>query len=502
MMNDAAAPGVRQRLPHDTDIERDLLGALLEDNRNLELVETLSPRCFFNTVYARAFDTIKKVVSDGGNIDGQMLRNVFADKRDLEVYNGLMGQSVTEHIADLEGYSCGRDKVASYGKFLQDFAVRRAVIGVCEDLMAAAYDAPMKEDPVTHIENAETSLYNIKTAGTSERPAIMLPEAIDDAVAMISEIQQRGTGLAGLSTGFASLDDLIGGLAPGCVYIIAGRPGMGKTALGVNVLYNIAAAGTPVAMMSLEMQASEIAMRVISGRAGVGLHRLRTGNVHIDQWRRINEVQGEERATLPPLLIDQNGSASIDKLAQKCRRYVSAHKVECILIDYLQLVQGSKKHNGHRVGEMTEITVRLKALAKELNVAIIALSQLSRAVEQRENKRPQLADLRESGSIEQDADCVAFVYREVEYLRRMRPDESDPGFCEWQACVREKENEAEVFTAKNRHGKQGTAFMHFNGETTTFSERSTDDEIHQGSQGNTRPQKNGNHQVTFSRGGE
>jgi replicative DNA helicase len=287
------------------------------------------------------------------------------------------------------------------------------------------------------------------------------------AIVSVDDAHKRGGGLAGLSCGIAELDAVLGGLTPSNLFILAGRPGMGKTALAQNVAFNVARQGVPVRFFSLEMSAAELALRQLSAEIGIPASELRRGNIDADSMRQLVDVQ--ERLAHLPLVIDDSGGLTMPQLATRLRRTKRKHRIGLAVIDYLQLVGGSIYRGHNRTQEITEITTGLKALAKELDIPILALSQLSREVEKRGDKRPLLADLRDSGSIEQDADAVAFVYREVYYLQRNPPDIADgAAYQRWQSLLSTAAGKAEIIIAKLRNGPMGTAHLSFDESTMTF----------------------------------
>jgi replicative DNA helicase len=355
-------------------------------------------------------------------------------------------------------------------------------------MVNAAYDSPVDFPPKEQIEEAETRLFSLAETGKYGQGFAAFSAALTTAIEMANNAYQREGGLSGLATSLKALDGKLGGLQPSDLVIIAGRPSMGKTALATNIAFNIARArarslaarpqlppadpahdGAVVGFFSLEMSAEQLATRIMSEQAGIPSEKIRRGMIDENEFKRLVEAS-QEMASLP-LFIDQTGGISVAQLAARARRLKRQHGLGLIVVDYLQLLSGSSRRAAEgRVQEVSEITTSLKALAKELNVPILALSQLSRAVENREDKRPQLADLRESGSIEQDADVVMFVFREEYYVERTKPAEGTAEFHDWMAKMQLVSGKAEVIIGKQRHGPVGTVNLQFEANVTRFSD--------------------------------
>jgi replicative DNA helicase len=348
--------------------------------------------------------------------------------------------------------------------------------------LSTSYDAPVDAPPRSQIEEAERNLYAIAEQGHHATGFQRFSEALTSAVDMAGHAYLRDGKLSGLATGLADLDALMGGLQPSDLIVPAGRPGMGKTALATNIAYNIAKAwqgevqangrittikGGIVGFFSLEMSAEQLATRIISEQTEIPSNKIRRGKLDAGDFEKIKQVAIELQNL--PLYVDQTGGLSVGQVTARARRLKRQRGLDLLVIDYLQLLQPSKRSGReNRAQEITEITTSLKALAKELNVPILALSQLSRQVEQRDNKRPQLSDLRESGSIEQDADVVLFVFREAYYHAMQKPHD-DQKMSAWTARAEELHNSAEVIIAKHRHGPTGTIELNFEPDLTRFS---------------------------------
>ncbi|MFA5898711.1 MAG: replicative DNA helicase, partial [Hyphomicrobium sp.] len=368
-----------------------------------------------------------------------------------------------------------------YGRTVYDLATRRALIIIGEDLVNNAYDSPVDLSPRQQIEDAEGRLYGLAEQRKYGSGFLGFSDALSTAIEMAAAAYERDGHLSGLSTGLVDLDGKLGGLQSSDLIILAGRPSMGKTALATNLAYNIAKAyraeqqpdgsmktldGAIVGFFSLEMSAEQLATRILSEQSEIGSEKIRRGMITEPEFRKLVEVSQEMGRI--PLYIDQTGGISIAQLAARARKLKRQKGLGLLVVDYLQLLSGSSKRSDNRVQEITEITTGLKALAKELQVPIIALSQLSRQVEQREDKRPQLSDLRESGSIEQDADVVMFVFREEYYVERLKPAEGTAEFTEWQQKMMSVSGKAEVIIGKQRHGPVGTVELSFESHLTRF----------------------------------
>jgi replicative DNA helicase len=365
------------------------------------------------------------------------------------------------------------------------------LIVIGEDMVNVAFDAPVDFAPRAQIEDAERRLYELAETGRYDGGFQRFTSALKTAVDMAANAYERDGKLSGVATGLRELDKLLGGLQKSDLVILAGRPGMGKTALATNIAYNVARAwhgetqadgriatvnGGIVGFFSLEMSAEQLATRIISEQTEITSARIRQGRIEPADFDRIVAAT-REMETLP-LYIDETGGLSIAQLAARARRLKRQRGLDMLVVDYLQLLAGSASRAAQgRVQEITEITTNLKALAKELNVPILALSQLSRQVESRDDKRPQLSDLRESGSIEQDADVVMFVYREEYYLKGKMPREGTQEFFEWQTQIDAAHGKAEVIVAKQRHGPTNTVNLQFTGEVTRFSDLAEEDRL-------------------------
>ena len=452
-----------RELPHNIDAEQALIGALLIDNDTLDRVaEVVTPTAFFEPLHARIWSAAVAMISSGRRADPITLRPAFEAEPDI-----APGMTVPGYLGRLVAGAVTVAGAREYARTIRDLATRRAVVRICDEAAASARDLPPDRSPSTIVEAIESELFALAERGTSGR-AVTFAEALDAAMRDVDAAFRSGSGIRGIPTGFSDLDRALGGLAPGALYVVAGRPGMGKTALATNIAWNAASRGVPVSFFSLEMPDSELALRVAAAESGVSSERARRGA--IESAEASDLMRAAQRIRDRKLFIDQRGGITIAQLVARARRQKRRHATALIVIDYLQLLAGGgRSAAAGRVQEITEITTGLKALAKELEVPIIALSQLSRQVEQRENKRPQLSDLRESGSIEQDADAVIFVYREEYYLANTKPDGDGAKLAEWQRKLADASGKAEAIVAKNRHGRTATVELQFDGALTRFS---------------------------------
>ena len=474
----AIRAAVHPVLPSNLEAEQALLGAVMYDNGVFErLPDTLTADHFHEPFHGRVWAAIETSIRQGMLAEPTLLVDRFRQDPAFEAFGGL------RYFADLVDHAPAPPLAPDYARAVVEQARRRDLVRIGADLMTDAPDPDQAPRDVA--EAAEGEIYRVMEAGrTNGQGVIRFGQALAGAVEMAAAAYERDGRLAGLATGLTDLDRSLGGLHPSDLLILAGRPSMGKTALATNIGFNVARAweyvtdpdapggvrtvsGGRVLFLSLEMSAEQLAMRILSDAAGVSSDKLRKGEIDASQYARLRDAAIE--IAQAPLAIDATGGLPIAKLAARARREQRQHGLDLIIVDYLQLVTTSTgRRDANRVEQVSEITGALKALAKELSVPIIALSQLSRQVEQREDKRPQLSDLRESGSIDQDADCVMFVYRESYYLSRAEPKEGTPEHLQWQEDLTRLENQAEVIIGKQRHGPIGTIKLAFDADTVRF----------------------------------
>jgi replicative DNA helicase len=465
--------------PHNIEVEQALLGAVLVNNEAFYRVsDFLEPRHFFEPIHQKIYEVAGSLVRAGKVATPVTLKTFLP--ADLDV----AGLTASQYLARLAAEATTVINAADYGRTIYDLALRRSLIIIGEELVNEAYDAPVESSPAQQIESAERSLYELAETGRYDGGFQRFAQALTTAVDMAAHAFQRDGKLSGLATGLKDLDRMMGGLQHSDLLILAGRPGMGKTALATNLAYNVAKAwqgqvrpdgrieslnGGIVGFFSLEMSAEQLATRIISEQTEIPSYRIRRGEIDPPNFDRIAEA-AREMETIP-LYIDETGGLSIAQLAARARRLKRQRGLDLLVVDYIQLLQGSSRRAAEgRVQEVTEITTSLKALAKELNVPILALSQLSRQVENRDDKRPQLSDLRESGSIEQDADVVLFVYREEYYLKNREPRPGTEEHFKWQTEMDAVHGKAEVIIGKQRHGPTGTVALQFKADVTRFAD--------------------------------
>jgi replicative DNA helicase len=481
------APEFRQ-VPASAEAEQALLGAILINNEAFDKVaDFLEAAHFSEEIHRRIYENAASLIRAGKLASPITLKTYLGDA-------DLGGVTVSQYLARLAAEATTVINAEHYGRAIYELALRRSLISIGTGVVNTAYDAPVDLPPKAQIEEAEKQLYELAELGRYEKGFVRFTEAAARAIDMAAAAYRRDGKLSGVATGLADLDRMMGGLQASDLVIIAGRPGMGKTSLATNIAYNIAKAyqaeaqpdgrlktvdGGIVGFFSLEMSAEQLATRIIAERSGVPSYKIRRGDIIEDERRGIFEFSkiteaAREMQTIP-FYIDETGGISIAQLVSRARRLKRQRGLDVLCVDYLQLLSASSRRSDNRVQELTEITTSLKALAKELNAPIIACSQLSRQVENREDKRPQLSDLRESGSIEQDADVVLFVYREEYYLKNRKPREGTDEHLKWMGEMEQAHGKAEIIIGKQRHGPTGTVEVQFEADVTRFSNLAHDE---------------------------
>ena len=463
-------------MPHSIEAEQQLLGGLLNNNDlYYSLEDKVDPEHFYDPVHSRIFEIVSTRIKNGKLASAVTVNTFLTEDEGLKELGG------SSYLAQLMAGSVASSAIKDYSKLVYDLAIRRELIILGQEISSRAQSIKVDEQPEEQIILAEQNLYKIGDSGKSETGFKSFLKALGEAVQVANAAHHRDGNLAGISTGFIDLDKKMGGLHSSDLIILAGRPSMGKTSLATNIAYNIAksfkkndnADGTSetvnggiVGFYSLEMSAEQLAARILSETAEIPSEQIRRGDMTESEFRRF--VEAAKSIESSPLFIDDTPALTIAQLASRARRLKRTHGLDALIIDYLQLVRaGSSRDN--RVNEISEITQGLKAIAKELNIPVIALSQLSRQVENRDDKRPQLADLRESGSIEQDADVVLFVYREEYYKEREKPsDHNLEKMAIWQEEMDRLHGRAELILGKQRHGPIGTVELSFEGKYTRF----------------------------------
>jgi len=470
--------------PHNLAAEAAVLGAILFDNNVYQYIaDILRPADFYAPAHQLLYEVSSNMIQTGRVADGVTLREHFEQKEKLTEIGG------GKYLVDLLDAAAFGPEVKDYARIIRDLAIRRELIRLGSGIQAQSLSPEDDDTGATLINKAERALFELAERGSAERGFSSFAEALAESLVTAEAAFKRGGKIAGIPTGLRDLDEQLGGFHRSDLLILAGRPSMGKTSLATNIAYNAAAAyryelqedgsrktvdGAIVAFFSLEMSSEQLATRILAERTGINSHDIRQGKLSKADFERLSEATAEMQNL--PLFIDDTGGISIGELTARARRLKRAQgALDLIVIDYLQLITvSSSGSNANRVQEVTQITTALKALAKDLNVPVVALSQLSRAVEQRDDKRPQLSDLRESGSIEQDADIVMFVFREEYYLARTEPpaDPNDPSSNDkwkaWRQRMDQVYGTAEIIVSKQRHGPIGTVKLAFDARLTRF----------------------------------
>lgn len=463
-----------ETMPHSIEAEQQLLGAILTNNDVYDRVASIiSPQHFYDPVHARIFDVASARIAKNNLASPVTLKAFLEDDEGLKELGG------PKYLTRLAGAAISAFAVRDYAQMIYDLAIRRELIGLGQEIAGKAASVEVDSEPKDQIVEAEQRLYNLAEQGQAESGFQSFLKAVTDAVNVANAAYMREGGLAGLATDLIDMDKMLGGLHKSDLLILAGRPSMGKTSLATNIAFNVAKAykrgtlpdgsegavdGGVVGFFSLEMSAEQLAGRILAEASEISSHKIRQGDMDEGEFRRFVDAAKELEAC--PLFIDDTAAIPISQLAARARRLKRTHGLDLLIVDYLQLVRGT---SDNRVQEIGEISMGLKAIAKELNIPVIALSQLSRQVESRDDKRPQLSDLRESGSIEQDADVVMFVFREEYYVEREKPsDEKLEEMAEWQERMSRLHGKAEVIIGKQRHGPIGTVELSFESQFTRF----------------------------------
>ncbi|MEA3059866.1 MAG: replicative helicase [Sphingomonadales bacterium] len=472
-------PAGTPSLPQNVEAEAALLGALMIDNRLVEDIQLkLKPLHFFEPLHGRIYEGILRLTDSNRIANPVTLKPLFEGDEAMKEVGG------PSYLAQLTGSGAAVIGARDFATQIYDLALLRALVGVGRELVEGALDTSEDVAPLAQIERAETELYRVAEEGGAEGKAKSFGEASKEALQLAEKALNSGGHLSGITTGLDSLNSKIGGLHKSDLIVVAGRPGMGKSALATNIAFASArrllqdaeneippekSAGTGVALFSLEMSSDQLATRVLAEQSGISSENLRMGRISQQEFRSLARAAAELQSL--PLYIDDTPGLTIAALRARARRLKRQKGIGMVIVDYLQLLQGTGKNsNDNRVQEISEISRGLKQLAKELDVPVIALSQLSRAVEQREDKRPQLSDLRESGSIEQDADIVLFIYSEDYYLAAKQPADDHPDAPAWKEQMERAWQKAEIIVAKQRHGSTGKVRVKFDSRITKFSD--------------------------------
>ena len=456
--------------PSNLEAEQALLGSILVNNDIIdEISNIIDPTIFYDPAHIKIYEVIETLNNKG------MIANPITLKNFFEKDNMLSEVGGTEYLVKLTRFSGSAKQAVDYAKIIHEMYLRRELVLISDKLNTDTLNANSDEQNAENIiESTEKSLFDLAERGSFSQSFLKFNQALDQTIEMATLAMQNDQGIVGVPTGLTELDEKLGGLHKSDLIILAGRPSMGKTALATNIAYNASQhilkqqKKSSVAFFSLEMSSEQLSTRILSEQAKIKSDDIRKGKVTEEEINRY--IETSRNIYNLPLFIDETPAITIATLSNRARRIKRLFGLSLIVVDYIQLMRSSLSKNEGRVQEISEITQGLKALAKELSVPVLALSQLSRAVEQRDDKQPQLADLRESGSIEQDADVVMFVYREAYYLERKQPRPATVEHAEWQAKMNEVSNLAEIIIGKQRHGPTGNIMLEFEAMFTKFKD--------------------------------
>ena len=455
-----------EELPNNIEAEQSVIGTILVSNEIFDEINTIvSSKNFYDPMHQKIFSAIENLIYKGMLANPITLKNYFENEKD-EI-------NVPDYLAKVTKFSTSSRQAIEYSKIIYDMFVRRELITISENTIDSAKLKDLNISGQKIIENSEKLLFDLAEKGSSSTSLIKFDEALKLTIDMASKAYKNEEGLVGVPTGLIDLDDRLGGLHKSDLIIIAGRPSMGKTALATNIAFNAARKlqesekKSSIAFFSLEMSSEQLSTRILAEQSRIKSNDIRRGKITDDQFEAF--IEASKNISELPLFIDETPAISIAAVSNRARRIKRLFGLDLIIVDYIQLMRAINTKDG-RVQEISEITQGLKALAKELSVPVLALSQLSRAVEHRDDKKPQLSDLRESGSIEQDADVVMFVYRESYYLERKEPRPATVEHAEWQAKMNEVSNLAEIIIGKQRHGPTGNIMLEFEAMFTKFKD--------------------------------
>ncbi|MDA9752012.1 replicative DNA helicase [Candidatus Pelagibacter sp.] len=452
--------------PNNIEAEQSVIGSILLSNEIFDEINMIIvSKNFYDPMHQKIFGAIEKLIYSGMLANPITLKNHFENEKDE--------LNVPEYLVKVTKFSTSSRQAIEYSKLIYDLFVKRELIKISENVIDTAKLNDLDNDGQKIIENFEKSLFDLAEKGSFSNSLIKFDEAMRQTIEMASSAYKNDEGIVGVPTGLTDLDDRLGGLHKSDLIIIAGRPSMGKTALATNIAFNAAkklqndGKKSSIAFFSLEMSSEQLSTRILAEQSRIKSNDIRRGRISEEQFDKFIETSKDISEL--PLYIDETPAISIAALSNRARRIKRLYGLDMVVIDYIQLMKASNFKDG-RVQEISEITQGLKALAKELSVPVVALSQLSRAVEARDDKKPQLADLRESGSIEQDADVVMFVYREAYYLERKEPRPATVEHAEWQAKMNEVSSLAEIIIGKQRHGPTGNIMLEFEAMFTKFKD--------------------------------
>ena len=456
-----------KELPNNIEAEQSVIGSILVTNEIFDEISLIvSSNNFFDPMHQKIFAAMESLIYKGMLANPITLKNYFEDEKDE--------LNIPEYLVKITKFSTSKRQTTEYSKIIYDMFVRRELIKISEQTIDTAKLNELHVSGQNIIENSERLLFDLAEKGSFNSSLVKFDEAMKQTIEMASAAYKNEEGIVGVPTGLRDLDDRLGGLHKSDLIIIAGRPGMGKTALATNIAFNAAQKlqdkerKSCIAFFSLEMSSEQLSTRILSEQSRIKSNDIRRGRISDEQFDKF--IETSKNISELPLFIDETPAITIAAMSNRARRIKRIHGLDMIVVDYIQLMRGSFNNKDGRVQEVSEITQGLKAIAKELSIPVVALSQLSRQVEQRDNKKPQLSDLRESGSIEQDADVVMFVYRESYYLENKEPKPATVEHAEWQAKMNEVSNLAELIIGKQRHGPTGNVFLEFEAMFTKFKD--------------------------------
>ncbi len=455
-----------ETLPNNIEAEQSVIGSILFNNEIFDEINMIiNNKNFFDPMHQKIFLAIEKLIYSGMLASPISLKNYFENEKD--------DLNIPDYLVKITKFSTSSRQAIEYSKLIYDLYVKRELIKISENVIDTAKLNDLDQDGQRIIENFEKSLFDLAEKGSISSSIIKFDQAMKMTMEMASNAYKNEEGIVGVPTGLTDLDDRLGGLHKSDLIIIAGRPSMGKTALATNIAFHAAKKiqtdnkNSSVAFFSLEMSSEQLSTRILAEQSRIKSNDIRRGKISEEEFDKF--IETSKNISELPLYIDETPAISIAALSNRARRIKRLYGLDMVVVDYIQLMQASNYREG-RVQEISEITQGLKALAKELSVPVVALSQLSRAVEQRDEKKPMLSDLRESGSIEQDADVVMFVYREAYYLERKEPRPATVEHAEWQAKMSEVSNLAEIIIGKQRHGPTGNVMLEFEAMFTKFKD--------------------------------
>jgi len=454
--------------PQNLEAEQTVLGSVLISNEIYDEIPDINEESFFNPVNKKIYKIINDLMSKGLLANPITLKNFFSNEDELSDIGG------SEYLVKLTKFSTSKLQIKYYANLLHDLKIRRSLIDISRETLDEALNKNSEINAEQIIESAEKKLFDIAERGKFNKSYIEFKEALVETIAMASSAYKNEEGIVGVPTGLRDLDNMLGGLHKSDLVIIAGRPSMGKTALATNIAFNAAKRilgkkkKSSITFFSLEMSSEQLSTRILSEQSRITSSNIRRGKINQDEFEKF--IETSKNLENLPLFIDDTPAITISTLSNRARRIKRLHGLDLIIVDYIQLMKSGNYRNEGRVQEVAEITQGLKAIAKELNVPVLALSQLSRAVEQRDDKKPQLSDLRESGSIEQDADVVGFVFREEYYLEKLEPRAGTAEHVEWQEKMSLIHGQAELIIGKQRHGPTGIVRLEFESAFTKFKD--------------------------------